>query len=199
MKQLSKLLMMLIGILAITGCGKSDSSNYSLIDDEIEGSEEYFSLFTMDPAELPGTWILESIYDTESKTKVDINKTFTILPFDIKQAKETDQFEFDYSDLKYYVATYEDIVEEKVKDTINYSDLMLYLIGMKNSGINQSKIYSFATSFSDDSGLMTLSIVSPEYSQSKLTASGLFIITYKDNGSYSAKTYNGEVTLKKIK
>lgn len=113
MKQLTLLFAILISIIMLSGCGKSGNG---LIDDDIinkdvsEDSDEYLGFYTLDPSDLVGTWLIESIFDEDTKTTVEINRYFTIQPFDVKQAKETHEVQFPFEDLKCLTATYEDAV-----------------------------------------------------------------------------------------
>lgn len=186
----------------LSGCGKSGNG---LIDDDIinndvyDDSDEYLGFYTLDPSDLIGTWLIENVYDEDSKQTVAINKTLTILPFDVSKAEVSNEMEFPFDNIKYSRATYEETVVTENNGGLKYNSLSLNFIGKTTSSITEMKVYMFSTLFFEDNGSTTLVVLEPRYSNGKIKGSGSIRIAVTDETGYSSKMYSGEVTLTKIK
>lgn len=189
--------MMLICLASLTGCGGTGSSWDD--DDLYEYTwEEYLSEYTMNASDLAGTWTIEKVKDYVSGEVAEINQTFTILPFNLDEAEETNIADVNYSGLTFHYATYKNKVRYNGTDGEDLNDLSLYLIGKKGESKKKSRVYMYSFSIdTSDGGSLAVSLNHIDFSKGKATAIGAVVISSYVNDKFTYNSYSGEVTLTK--
>lgn len=168
--------LMLVLVLLCTACGDNDEPNKEYPNSEDSGA--------INPSILTGTWLIESI--NVNGLIHDINKTITILPFNVDYDKsDPDQTPTVMKYITFWSCEYKNIgLVSTIEGNKTFNMTILYA---KKSGEDYKNglIHGFSCLFDDQdlNGYTTIGVDYLDYSNGVLTATG---------GAYSYSPSDGD-------